>query len=92
MLCYFLLYSKRNHSYVYIYPLFFIFPSHLGHHRTLSSILCKHILQSVAASPMGLLKLKLQKLISQEIKLENFELLRQYLSDTKVIYQTHYLV
>ena len=81
-----------NHSYAYIHPLFFILPSRLGRHRTLSSIPCKRILQFVAASPMGLLKLKLRKLISQEIKLENFELLRQYLSDTKVIYETHYLV
>ena len=36
----FLLYSKVNQSYVYIYPLFFWFPSHLGHHRALSRIPC----------------------------------------------------
>ena len=36
MLC--LLYSKANQPYVYIYPLFPGFPSHLGHHRTLSSL------------------------------------------------------
>ena len=36
----FLLYSKVNQSYVYIYPLFFRFPSHLGHHRALSRVPC----------------------------------------------------
>ena len=38
MLCQFLLCSKVNQSYVYIYPLFFRFPSHLGHHRALSRV------------------------------------------------------
>ena len=33
MLCQFLLYSKVNQLYVYIYPLFYAFPSHSGHHR-----------------------------------------------------------
>ena len=40
MLCQFLLYIKVNHLYVYIYPLFFRFPSHLGHHRALSRVPC----------------------------------------------------
>ena len=40
MLCYFLLYSKVNQLYIYIYSLFFSFPSHLGHHRALSSVPC----------------------------------------------------
>ena len=40
MLCYFLLYSKVNQLYVYIYPLFLRFPSHLGHHRALSRVPC----------------------------------------------------
>ena len=40
MLCWFLLYSKVNQLYVYIHPLFFLFPSHLGHHRALSSVPC----------------------------------------------------
>ena len=40
ILCQFLLYSKVNQLYVYIYPLFFGFPSHLGHHRALSRVLC----------------------------------------------------
>ena len=31
----FLLYNKVNQLYVYIYPLFFGFPSPLGHHRAL---------------------------------------------------------
>ena len=31
--CYFLLYSDMNQLYVYKYPLFFEFPSYLGHHR-----------------------------------------------------------
>ena len=41
MLYYFLWYSKMNQLYVYmyIYPLFFAFPPHLGHHRALSTIL-----------------------------------------------------
>ena len=29
-----------NQLYVYIYPLFFGFPSHLGHHRALSGVPC----------------------------------------------------
>ena len=33
--CYFLLYKKVSPSYVYIYPLLFGFPSHLGYHRAL---------------------------------------------------------
>ena len=36
----FLLYSKVNQLYVFIYPLFFGFPSHLGHHRALSRVPC----------------------------------------------------
>ena len=35
MLCQFLLYSKMNQLYIYIYPLFFGFPSLLGHHSAL---------------------------------------------------------
>ena len=38
MLCYFMLYSEVNQIYIYIYPLFFGFPSHLGLHRALSSL------------------------------------------------------
>ena len=34
----FLLYSKVNQLCVYICPLLFEFPSHLGHHRTLSEV------------------------------------------------------
>ena len=40
MLYQFLLYSKVNQLYEYIYPLFFRFPSHLGHHRSLSRVPC----------------------------------------------------
>ena len=40
MVCQFLLYSKVNLLYVYIYPLFFGFPSHVGHHRALSRVSC----------------------------------------------------
>ena len=40
MLCQFLLYSKMNQLYIYIYPLFFGFPSHLGHHSALSRVPC----------------------------------------------------
>ena len=40
MLCQFLLYSKMNQLCIYIYPLFFGLPSHLGHHRALSRIPC----------------------------------------------------
>ena len=40
MLCKFLLYSKMNQLYIYIYPLFFGFPSHLSHHSALSRVLC----------------------------------------------------
>ena len=36
MLCQFLLYSKVNQLYVYLYPLFFGSLSHLGHYRELS--------------------------------------------------------
>ena len=40
MMCQFLLYSKVNQLYIYIHPLFFGFPSHLGHHRALSRVPC----------------------------------------------------
>ena len=40
MLCQFLLYSEVNQLYVYIYPLLFGFPSHLGHHRAFSRVPC----------------------------------------------------
>ena len=40
MFCQFLLYSKVNQLYVYIYPLFFGFSSHLGHHSALSRDPC----------------------------------------------------
>ena len=40
MLCKFLLYSRVNQLYVYIYPLFCGFPPHLGHHRALSTVPC----------------------------------------------------
>ena len=38
MVCQFLLFSKVNQLQVYIHPLSFVFPFHLGHHRALSSI------------------------------------------------------
>ena len=41
MLCQFLLYSKANQPYIYIYSAsFFEFPSHLGHCRALSRVPC----------------------------------------------------
>ena len=40
LLCQFLLYGKLNHPYINIYPLFFGFPSHLGHDRALSRVPC----------------------------------------------------
>ena len=39
-LCQCLLYSRVNQLYIYVYPLFFRFPSHLGHHRALSIVPC----------------------------------------------------
>ena len=36
----FLLYNKVNQLFVYIYPLFFGFPSHLGHYRAFSRVPC----------------------------------------------------
>ena len=36
----FLLYSKVNQSFIYIYPFFLRFPSHLGHYRALSRVPC----------------------------------------------------
>ena len=49
MLCWFSLcskMSKMNQWYIYIYPLPFRFPSHLGHHRALSRAPCEiqHVL------------------------------------------------
>ena len=38
----FLLYSKVNQSYIYIYPLLFRFPSHLGLYRVLSRVPVLH--------------------------------------------------
>ena len=40
MLCYLLLHSEMNQPYIYIYPLPFGFPSHLGHHSALSRVPC----------------------------------------------------
>ena len=40
MLCQFLLGSKVNQLHIYIYSLFFRFPSHLGRHRTMSRVPC----------------------------------------------------
>ena len=40
MLCKFQVYSKVNRLYVYIYPLFFRFFSHIGHYRVLSRVPC----------------------------------------------------
>ena len=40
MVCRFLLYGTVNQFHVYIYPLFFGFPSHLSHHRALAELLC----------------------------------------------------
>ena len=40
MSCQLLLYSKVNQLHIYIYPFFFGFPSHLGHHRALSRVPC----------------------------------------------------
>ena len=40
MLCQFLLYHKVNQLYIYMYPLFLGFPSHLAHHRALSRVPC----------------------------------------------------
>jgi hypothetical protein len=37
-LCYYLLYRKVNKLYVFIYPLFFIFPFHSGHHRAFGRV------------------------------------------------------
>ena len=68
MLCQFLLYSKVNQLYVYMYPRFLGFPSHLGHHRAeqsssaiqqvLSSyfmcVCVSHSVMSVSLRPHGL--------------------------------------
>ena len=40
MVCSFLLCSKANQLYLHVYPLFFGFPYHLGHHRALSRVPC----------------------------------------------------
>ena len=40
MLCEFLPYSKVNQLNLFIYLLFFVFPSHLGHHGALSRVPC----------------------------------------------------
>ena len=40
MLYYFLLYSKVNQLYIYIYPLSFRFFSHIGYYRVLSRVPC----------------------------------------------------
>ena len=40
MVCRFLLYSKVNQLYMYMYPLFFGFPFHLGDQRALSEVPC----------------------------------------------------
>ena len=40
LLCQLLLYDKVNQPYIYVYPLFFGLPSHLGHHKAPSRHLC----------------------------------------------------
>ena len=40
MLCWFLLHSRMNQLYIYIYPLFFRFFSHIGHYTVLSRVPC----------------------------------------------------
>ena len=40
MLCDFLLYNEVDQPHVYVNPLFFGFPSHLGHHRALNGDPC----------------------------------------------------
>ena len=40
MSCYFLLYSKVNQLYIYLYPLFFRFCSYIGHYKALSRVPC----------------------------------------------------
>ena len=40
VLWWFLLYSKVNQLYILMYSPFFELPSHLGHHRQLSRVLC----------------------------------------------------
>ena len=40
MLCQFPLQSKVNRLYIYIHPLFVVFPSHLGHHTALRTVTC----------------------------------------------------
>ena len=53
--CYFLLYGRVSEPYVYIYLLFFGFPSHLGYHRApsrvLSLALCLYMVMCVWKSP-----------------------------------------
>ena len=39
-MCSFLLYNKVSLLYVYIHPLCFGFPSHLGHHKVMSRVPC----------------------------------------------------
>ena len=63
MLCYFLLYCKLHQPYIYMYPLFFEFPSHLSHHRALSSTCCTYsrfslvvdFIHNVNSVPMSIL-------------------------------------
>ena len=40
MLCQFQVYNKVNQLYIYIYPLFFRFFSHIGHYTVLSRVPC----------------------------------------------------
>ena len=47
-MCSFLLYIKMNQ--LYICPLFFRLPPHLGHHRELSGVTCA--VQEVLISPL----------------------------------------
>ena len=53
VLCQFPLQSTVNQLYVYIYPLFCVFPSHLGHNRALSRVPCvmQYVLISYLVHP-----------------------------------------
>ena len=52
MLCQFLLFSKVNQLYIYIYLFFFGFPSHLSHRRALSRVPCAIQLVLIIISSM----------------------------------------
>ena len=64
LLCPFLLYSKVSQPYIYMYSLFFEFPSHLSHLRAWSRVPCAIQSVLIVQSSMYMSKNKIQSCLT----------------------------